>query len=1235
MAWTALLFLFPALSLQAAGVQFLQGHVPQAVGESKPEGRVPAETKMNLAVGLPVRNPAELEKLLQQLSNPESPNFRQYLSAEQFAERFGPSEEDYQALANFFQANGLSIAATHPNRMILDVSGTVADIESTFHLNMMYWKHPTRGTFFAPDREPSLDAGVTILDITGLDNFVVPHPMDIKSRPFENAEPLTTGSGPAGLFTGGDFRAAYAPAVTLNGAGQSVGLFELDGFFPADVQANFQQAGLTPVPVKTVLLDGVSGSAGSANVEVTLDIMMASYMAPGASNIIVYEGNNWNDVLNRMATDNLASVLSSSWCFSPTNATTEQIFKQMIAQGQSLFQASGDSGSYSGPIMPPADDPNVTVVGGTSLTTTGPGGAWQAETTWSGSGGGVSATWPIPSYQQTAPTAAAGGSASMRNIPDVALLADVQIFLICNNGQWIEVGGTSAAAPLWAGFVALANQQAAANSKPRVGFLNPTIYSLGAGSSYGSDVHDIVTGNDGAFSALPGYDLATGWGTPAGQPLINILAGATNSPTFSVTAPSTLSIAAGASGTDTITISPQQGFSAAVSLAASGLPSGVTASFSPASATASSTLTLTAASSAASGTTTITITGTSGTLTSTARIALTITSAPGFTLSATPASLNLAQGSATTSSIAIAKQSGFTGTVSLAASGLPSGVTAAFGAVSAAGASTLTLTASASAALGASVISITGTSANLQNSATINLTVGSSNGFTIAASPASLNITAGGSSAGSTITVTPQGSFTGTASFSVSGLPTGVTAAFSPASTAHTTTLTFNASASATPGASTVTVTGTAGTLTSKTSIAITVAAAASFTLSATPASVSLTAGGNGASSIAINPQNGFTAAVTLSASGLPAGVTATFGAMTAARTSTVTFTAASSAAATTATVTITGVAGALSSKTTVALTITQPPTFTLSASPSALSVAPGASGNSTLTLTPLNGFSSAVQLSLSGVPNGVVAAFSAGTTPATCVLTLTATGSAAAGASTITVTGKSGSLTQTLTVALTVQPPSTVSGGVNLGSAYNVMGSVTDGARFLSSSGLDGGGRAYSGNLLATVVTAGGASYNFGAPNAPGAVSGGTIALPAGKYSTLTLLATGVNGNQISQNFTVTYTDGSSTTFTQSLSDWCTPQNYSGESKAVPMTYRDNSDGTRDTRQVMLYGYTFNLSNTKTVKSITLPSNRNVVVMAMSLGSPSSSAAHDVTPTQTFDRTRINLYPAANRPKR
>ena len=628
-SWAAifLLFLLSTVTMQAAARQFLRAHVPEGVAASRVVGPLPESARIELAIGLPLRNQEDLETLLQQLADPASPNFRHYLTSEQFAERYGPSEEDYEALAGFMRANGLLVVGTHPNRTILDVSGTVASIESTFHVNMTYWHHPTRGTFFAPDREPSVDAEVTILDVAGLDNFAVPRPMDLKWRPLSGAMPLTSGSAPHSLFIGDDFRAAYAPSVTLNGSGQSIGLFELDGFYSSDVVANFKQAGLPPVPIQTVLLNGFNGAPGSGNVEVILDIVMAAYMAPGVSNIIVYEGRNWNDVLNRMATDNLASQLSSSWCFSPTNATTEQIFKQMIAQGQSLFQASGDSGAYHGAIMPPADDPHLTVVGGTSLTTEHAGGPWRSERTWAGSGGGISTTWPIPSYQQPDIMTAAGGSSTMRNIPDVALTADVQMFLICNNGKAMEVGGTSAAAPLWAGFVALANQQAAVNKKPPVGFLNPAIYRIGGKSGQASDdLHDITTGNNAGFNALPGYDLATGWGSPSGQPLINDLSGSSNPPAFglSVSSPA-LSVAAGASGASVITVSSEQGFNNAVNLAVTGLPKGVTASFGPARAMTTSTLTLIVSRTATAETSTVTITGTSGGMTSTVRLSLSIT----------------------------------------------------------------------------------------------------------------------------------------------------------------------------------------------------------------------------------------------------------------------------------------------------------------------------------------------------------------------------------------------------------------------------------------------------------------------------------------------------------------------------------------------------------------------------------------------------------------------------------
>ncbi len=1208
-AGLAAFFIFAPLA-QPAARQVLPGHVPAAVAESRSAGRMPAGMKIQLAMGLPLRDQQQLEDLLQRITDPASPEYRQYLTPAEFAERFGPSEEDYQALEAYVQANGFTITATHPNRTILDVTGTVAAIENTFQVEMRYWDHPTRGTFFAPDREPSVDAAVTLLDISGLDNFTIPRPMNLQSKPLTEATPLTTGSGPGGLFIGGDFRDAYAPGVTLNGAGQTVGLFELDGFYAADVAANFQQAGLTPVPVQTVLLDGFSGQPGSGNVEVTLDIMMASYMAPGVSKIIVYEGTNPDDVLNRMATDNLAHQLSSSWGWSPTDALTEQAFEQMIAQGQSLFQASGDDGAYHGGVMPPSDDPHLTVVGGTSLTTTGPGGTWVSESAWSYSGGGVSTVWPIPSYQPPATMAAAGGSSTMRNIPDVALIADVQIFLICNNGQWIEVGGTSAAAPLWAGFTALANQQAAANNKPVAGFLNPTLYSIGAGANYGGDLHDIVTGSNG-FPALPGYDLATGWGTPAGQALINSLTSTSNSPGFSLSASaSTLSVAPGASATSTLIISPQQGFSGAVNLSVSGLPAGVTASFSPASATTSSVLTVVASSSAAASTSTLTVTGTSGSLTNTARISLTIAATPSFTLSAAPASLNLARGSLATSSIVITPQNGFQGKVTLSASGLPSGVTASFSTVGSNSTSTLTLTASNSAAIGAATVTITGTSGNLSSTANVSLTVGAAPtpGFSIAASPASLNITEGASGA-STITVTPQNGFTAAVSFSIAGLPTGVTATFSLASSTRSSTLTVKASANASPGSATLTVTGISGALTSTATIAITVVAAPSFTLSATPAALSLTAGTSGSSSIAISPQNGFNGSVKLAASGLPSGVTASFSPATATGSSTVTFTASTSAAAGNATATITGTSGTLSASTSIALSIAKPPSFTLSLSPTSLSLAQGASGTTTLTLTPQNGFNSPVLLGVSGLPIGVTPSFTA-SSATVGTLTLAAVAVAAVGSSTVTITAKAGTLSQAVTLALKITAASGTGGSVSLASAYNVMGAVTDGAQFLSSSGLDGGGRAYSASLLGTVQTAGGVAYNFGPANAPGAVSGGTIALPSGKYSSLLLLAAGVNGNQVSQKFVVTYTDGSTSSFTQSLSDWCTPQNYNGESNAVSMPYRDLSNGTRDTRTVMLYSYTLNLSSSKTVRSLTLPSNRNVVVMAITLNSATAADA-------------------------
>ncbi len=531
--------LLACFALNVAGfsqtnVQVVHSQRPPALGRLKPLGRYAASSNLNLVVGLPLRNQAALADLLHDLYDPASPRFHQYLTPLEFAERFGPSEQDYQEVAHFATSHGLVVTGAHANRTLLDVQGSVAAIERALHVRMEVYQHPTEArVFHAADVEPSVDLAVPILAIHGLDNFIVPRPMNLR-RPADstNTPAFISGSGPGGYFLGYDFRAAYAPGVALNGAGQSVGLFELDGYYASDIAEYESLAKLPNVPLTNVLLNGFSGTPGQDNIEVALDIDMAICMAPGLSSVIIYEGSSPDDVLNRMATDNRASQLSSSWGFGPpTEAVREQIFEQYAAQGQTLFQASGDSGAYANAqgLYAPFDDPNVTVVGGTLLSTSGPGGPWLAETAWSGSGGGSSTNFPLPIWQQGLSTSANQGSASFRNIPDVAAQADVDIWLVAFNGEQGPIGGTSAATPLWAGFAALANQQAAAQGRPRIGFLNPTLYAIGRGAGYSSAFHDITTGNNtnGAspanFFAVPGYDLCTGWGTPAGSNLINAL----------------------------------------------------------------------------------------------------------------------------------------------------------------------------------------------------------------------------------------------------------------------------------------------------------------------------------------------------------------------------------------------------------------------------------------------------------------------------------------------------------------------------------------------------------------------------------------------------------------------------------------------------------------------------------------------------------------------------------------
>jgi subtilase family serine protease len=539
----------PAISTTIPGADgrqpMLAPHLPSAVanGTAPLIGTVGAQQPLSFAIHLPLRNQAELSRALRDLYDPTSPSFHKYLSVSEFTDRFGPTAADYEAVLAWAKANGFSVTATTPNRRLVAVQASADAVNRALGITVNVYRHPAEGrTFYSPDREPSVvGLRVPLLQITGLNNYVLPHPM-LRHK----AAVPSTGSAPSGEYLPSDLRAAYYGNGPLTGAGQSIGIFSFDGYLPSDVQLYYSTTGMSStVPINNVLVGGFNGactgvtspsSATCDDGEQVLDIVNAIGMAPGIQQILFYEGSSNTEILNQMATDNVAKVLSSSWGWNPADAASDDpIFQEFAAQGQSFVSASGDDGGFNSSTYSfPGVDPYVIEVGGTQLTTTGPGGAWAAETAWPQSGGGYVSGTPIPAWQQLAGVVNASnqGSSTLRNSPDVAAEANFDNPTVINGSFVTGYGGTSFATPRWAGFLALVNQQSVANGRGSVGFINPALYNLGVSSSYAGALHDITSGANpptsgggSGFNAVPGYDLVTGWGSPAGAALINLLAG--------------------------------------------------------------------------------------------------------------------------------------------------------------------------------------------------------------------------------------------------------------------------------------------------------------------------------------------------------------------------------------------------------------------------------------------------------------------------------------------------------------------------------------------------------------------------------------------------------------------------------------------------------------------------------------------------------------------------------------
>ena len=579
-------FIFPARFLHSAKAeaQFQPvdiGNLSPLLRVSHLQGAHPSNRTLQMSVGLALGNQSQLSALLQSLYDPSSPNYRQFLTPEEFAQQFGPATAQRQAVIDYLARQGFTITQTYTD--LVDFSGSVSLAERVFGVTINDYLSPDGRIFYSNATQPTLPAYLAagITSISGLDNAnLYTHP----PIPAHNGPALSGNAAncpTAGQGGGGGTQVAYIPSqfskaynydglhnAGLHGQGQTAGVFELDGYSQSDVQAYTQCFGGGNVPIQNVQLDGFNGQPGAGAIEVELDMEVILSMDPNLAKLIVYEAPNttqgYNDEFARIVKDR-TPVISVSWGDCEQNMGQQEVnqenqfFQQAAAQGQSILVAAGDSGSASCFQLQgggfntalnaddPAAQPYVTGVGGTNLTLNADN-SYQTETVWNSGflggagGGGISQFWKRPSWQTGPGVNNPQYANNMRETPDVSLDADpatgYPVYCTagstCNgsggiggsSGGWITVGGTSAAAPMWAAMIALANEQAANAHRGPVGFLNPALYRIASGSHYGSDFHDITppsnpsapSNNDegfngGAYPVTQGYDMATGWGS--------------------------------------------------------------------------------------------------------------------------------------------------------------------------------------------------------------------------------------------------------------------------------------------------------------------------------------------------------------------------------------------------------------------------------------------------------------------------------------------------------------------------------------------------------------------------------------------------------------------------------------------------------------------------------------------------------------------------------------------------
>ena len=749
-------------------------------------GSIPEETRIERIILLLQPDPnrqKELDVLTEAQQNPESPSYHKWLSPEEYGSRFGASAADLTRITAWLESHGFSVEPVPAGRQLVVFSGTAGQVADAFHTEIHQYSIAGQ-MHVANAQDPqiprafvSVVAGILSLNdfrrvsqIRSIHSVAEPN----SSRP-ENTQGSTHYLFPADYATIYDLNPQYAAGK--NGNGASIAIVGRSNINLSDV-SNFRSYSALPANQPAVIFEGANpGLVSGDQDESTLDVEWSGAVASGAAvKFVVGASTATTDGVDLSAqyivNHKIANVMSTSYGNCESNmgsgamAFYNSLWQQAASEGISAFVSSGDSGAagcYGGSSTSASgtgvnglcSSPYSTCVGGTEFSegsgtywasTNGAGGgsalSYIPEKVWNesgkdggsglwASGGGISEFYTQPSWQKGISGANSNG---MRAVPDVALTAASHDgYLICENGSWWVIAGTSAASPSFAGIMAIVDQK---QSGAGQGNANPTLYGLLEVSE--KPFHSTPSGNNsvpgvnGFTASGAAYNLATGLGSVDANLLVNSWPragapqpGVTLKP--SVTAESLLP---GKSATFTLAVTAVNGFAGSVALTAK-TPSGVTVSFNPSTvkAGASSTVTLTAASGTAAATDSVVITATSGAISATSSVSLAVLPLPTLSVSVASAKVVVVQAKTVTVAVTATTGGSYAGAVNLAVTGLPAGVTATWSSngFSPAGSSntvsTLTLKAASTAALNSTTLTISASGDALQSKANCTLQV--------------------------------------------------------------------------------------------------------------------------------------------------------------------------------------------------------------------------------------------------------------------------------------------------------------------------------------------------------------------------------------------------------------------------------------------------------------------------------------------------------------------------------